>query len=292
MCDVCGGGTTRQVCDWTFWCPACGLWQSTLASAIESEDHALSEEHRVEALQPIRRSNFDRILARLSSLIPLDGQRLLEVGCGHGWFLAAAAARGMQVRGIEPDGHIAEQARSLGLPVLSGYFPGSLGGGERFDVLVFNDVLEHISGVHSVLAASAAATTTRGLLVLSVPTSAGTLFRLARGLAVIGVRGPWDRLWQTAFPSPHVYYFNRSNLDLALRRHGFSAVHREGTDVFRPKGLWARMRFDRNSSLFVSAVLYAGLLLLYPWYLMFGRADTDLLIYQRAGAAAADSHGQ
>ncbi len=125
-----------------------------------------------------------------------------------------------------------------------------------------------------------------------MPTSAGTLFRLARVLAAIGVHGPWQRLWQTAFPSPHVYYFNRANLARALRQHGFTAVHSEGTDVFRPKGLWARMRFDRNSSLLVSVVLYAGLLLLHPLYLAFGRADTDLLISRRAAGPAADSHAR
>lgn len=62
----------------------------------------------------------------------------------------------------------------------------------------------------------------------------------------------------------------------------FAAYGPEGTDVFRPKGLWAGMRFDRRGSLLTSAVLYVGLLLLYPVYRLVGRADTDLLIYRRA----------
>jgi SAM-dependent methyltransferase len=265
------------------------LWQSTLEPAIDSGSHALDEEHRAEALRPIRDANFERILARLSALMRLEGRRLLDVGCGHGWFLTAANACGMQTCGIEPDSRIAGVARTNGLQILNGYFPACLEPGDTFDVVVFNDVLEHIPGVHHTLAACAATIPPGGFLVLSVPTSAGTLFRLARWLAAWGIRGPWHRLWQKAFPSPHLYYFDRGNLELALRDHGFSAAHAEGTDVFRPRGLWARMRFDRHGSIVASAALYVGLLLLYPIYRLAGRADTDLLIYRRAAATTLTS---
>jgi hypothetical protein len=152
---------------------------------------------------------------------------------------------------------------------------------DTFDVIVFNDTLEHIPDVQKTLTACAERITSRGLLVLSVPTSSGTLFRIARVMARLGWTGPWRRLWQESFPSPHVYYFNRSNLDAALRVRGFSRTDARETAVFHPKGLWSRLQFDRRSSTVLNLLLYLGLLAAYPLYRMLGRADTELLIYRR-----------
>ena len=273
----------RAVCDWTFRCAHCGLWQSTLAPTIESKGHSLNEDDRFRGLEHIRLANFSRIFGQLSRLITLDSRSLLDVGCAYGWFLEAAASNGMAAVGVEPDERTARVARSRGLHVTHGYFPECLPASMIFDVIVFNDVLEHIRDVHVMLAACVAAMPRGGLLVLSIPTSSGTFFRLARAMASVGWNGPWRRLWQEAFPSPHVYYFNRSNLHLALRTHGFSKAYAGGTAVFHPKGLWSRMRLDRRSSGIVNVILYLGLLAAYPVYRALGRPDTELLIYRKDG---------
>jgi hypothetical protein len=133
------------------------------------------------------------------------------------------------------------------------------------------------------LAACASVIAPGGFLVLSVPTSAGTLFRLARLLAAAGFPGPWERLWQKAFPSPHRYYFNRTVLGLASGRHGFTPAVAEGSTTIRLRGLWARMRFDKRSSTLASIVQYLGVLLLYPVYVLLAHPDTELLIYRYDG---------
>jgi SAM-dependent methyltransferase len=283
-CDVCGYPIAAAVCDWTFRCSHCGLWQSTLTPAIGSGEHALSEADRFKGLEHVRLANFNRIFERLSRLTPLESLRLLDVGCAYGWFLEAARSRGMAAVGVEPDPATAHVARSRGLDVTEGYFPQCLSVTDIFDVIVFNDVLEHIPQVHGMLAACAARLTPGGYLVLSVPTSSGTLFWLARAMARLGWQGPWRRLWQEAFPSPHVYYFNRGNLDSALRVHGFVRADAQDTTVFHPKGLWSRMRLDRRSPFVVNVALYLALLAVYPIYRVLGRPDTELLIYRSEGA--------
>jgi SAM-dependent methyltransferase len=280
-CDVCTHPLAPAVCAWTFRCAGCGLWQSTLVPAIDAEDHPLSENDRYKGLEHVRHANFDLILDRLSRLTRLDSTRLLDVGCAYGWFLEAAQSKGITGVGIEPDAVTARHARARGLDVVHGYFPDCLSPTDVFDVIVFNDVLEHIPDVRAMLGACARAMRDGGLLVLSVPTSTGTLFRGARTLARAGWTGPWRRLWQEAFPSPHVYYFNRSNLDLALRTHGFSRVDAQETTVFHPRGLWARVQFDRRSVAAVNVLVYLGLLAAYPMYRALGRADTELLIYRK-----------
>ena len=281
ICDVCGGRSVPSVCDWTFRCSECGLWQSSLVPAIDSDDSALSEEDRRKALEQLRLAQVELTLDRLSRLRTLHSARLLDVGCAYGWFLEAAVSRGMVGVGVEPDATTAGAARARGLHVIHGYFPDCLAGAEAFDIVVFNDVLEHIPNVHAMIAACSGILTSEGLLVLSVPTSTGTLFRLALGMARVGYQGPWRRLWQKSFPSPHVYYFNRMNLDRALQAHGFSRVDATETMTFHPTGLWSRMRFNPRSSRVLNLALYLGLLAAYPVYRTLGRADTELLIYRR-----------
>jgi SAM-dependent methyltransferase len=280
-CDLCGGPVEAAVSDWTFLCGRCGLWKSSLVPAIDDPERHLSESDRFSGLEHVRLSNFERIFERLSRLTDLDSLRLLDIGCAYGWFLEAAVSHRMTAVGVEPDSRTAAMARARGLAVVEGYFPECLGPSDAFDVVVFNDTLEHIPDVQAMLAACSGTLTHGGLLVLSVPTSSGTLFRLARGLTRLGWTGPWRRLWQQAFPSPHVYYFNRENLDAALRAHGFTRVDADRTLVFHPKGLWSRMKFDRRSSRLMNALVYMALLAAYPFYRAFGQPDTELLIYRK-----------
>jgi 2-polyprenyl-3-methyl-5-hydroxy-6-metoxy-1,4-benzoquinol methylase len=74
------------------------------------------------------------------------GQRLLDVGCGAGWFLRIAKRLGAEVKGIEPSAVGAARARLAGLDVYQGtledYLQGE-GRNDRFDVITANHVIEH-----------------------------------------------------------------------------------------------------------------------------------------------------
>lgn len=71
-------------------------------------------------------------------------------------------------------------------------------------------------------------------------------------------------MWQRGFPSPHLTYFHPVALAGMLRSHGFREVHRSTLPSFTRTGLWQRLRYDRRSSLFVSAVQWLALGLLSP----------------------------
>jgi SAM-dependent methyltransferase len=277
------------VTSWTYRCPHCGLWRSTLTPGINVDGHALSEEDRFRGLAPIRLANFRTVFEHLSIFTPLESLRVLDVGCAYGWFLEAAMARRMTAVGLEPDARTAQIARAKGLDVVQGYFPDSLPDAASFDVVVFNDVLEHIPGVNRILAASGQALKRNGFLVLNLPSSSGSLFRLASIAARLGWLAPWKRLWQLAFPSPHVYYFNRTNLDVALQAHGFHRVAARSTRVFHPKGLWSRLKLDKRSHPAANMLLYLVLLAAYPFYRVLGSSDTELLICRYDGRPPASA---
>ena len=50
----------------------------------------------------------------------VPGSRILDVGCGGGYFLRIAALLGANVEGVEPSAIAAERARASGLTVFTG----------------------------------------------------------------------------------------------------------------------------------------------------------------------------
>ena len=158
--------------------------------------------------------------------------------------------------GIEPDNQVFNSARKLGKPIRQGYFPDALHEGELFDIIVFNDVIEHIPDIHSILEACRERLTPGGLLVLNLPSSKGIFYRLAKLLHGLGVRGPFERLWQKGLPSPHVHYFHAQNLGSLLARNGFSELTSDRLPTLQLRGLFTRISYTGEQNLFIRCVLY------------------------------------
>lgn len=267
--------------EWLFKCPACGALRSSLTPAIrrvEGRQPILNERQRMVGLRSIRTSSYGRILDLIVHKAP--GPRLLDVGCSHGWFLDEARYRGFRTFGIEPDWQVAHTARSKGHAVCVGFFPDALAPSARFDVVCFNDVLEHIPDLRGALEATAGILSRDGLLVLSIPNRDGALYRLATGLAAIGVPGPLKRMWQYGFPSPHVHYLRPDHTAQVAGGLGLSetaCIHLPGV---RASGLWARIRYDRGASTPVAVLAFVLILVLLP-ALRYLPKDTVLQLFRR-----------
>ncbi len=248
-CPACGGPLKGRLASWLLFCPACGLWRSTLGREDRlQESQALDESRRVSGLASLRDENYRRTLGALRRQGPLQDKRLLDVGCAYGWFLQAARAAGMVPTGLEPDPAIAAAAVQDGFQVWTGYFPSAVPAGEAFDVIVFNDVLEHIYDLDAALSACRRLLRPGGLLVISSPDSQGFLFRTSGVLARIGLRGLLNRLWQKGYPSPHLSYFSLNNLARLMRRHGFEPRVESSLRSLHWRGLWSRLHMDRRPS--------------------------------------------
>ena len=280
-CPVCGQEVRADLLPWLFRCAGCGFERSSLGERIASPSarEAIDERARADALGSLRQRNFRAIVEALGRLRPRRG-RLLDVGCAHGWFLRAAAADGWRASGIEPDERIAQVARSAGGEVRTGIFPAALAEGETFDAITFNDVFEHLPDVDEALRCSGRALVPGGLLAINLPDARGPFYRVARALARVGVRSPLERLWQNEFPSPHLSYFTAPLLRRLLLKHGFSPVHGERLASVALRGLWSRLRYDRNSGLVGSAAVFAGTCALLP-ALKILPPDISLEIFER-----------
>jgi SAM-dependent methyltransferase len=227
LCDVCGGRLEPFRRPWLAHCAGCGVLASSFAPAIPDTrtDTGIDEAAREEGLAPVRAINNARLLAELTRL-GASG-RLLDVGCGPGFFLGAAKAAGFEVVGIEPDANTVETGRRIG-EVRHGYFPDASPAGERFDVIVMNDVLEHMPTPGQVVAACRERLNPGGVLVLNCPSRHGLFYGVATALDRLGVSGPYERLWQRDLPSPHLWYFTPETLEALGRRRGSARPARCG----------------------------------------------------------------
>lgn len=252
---------------WHTTCQDCSYEGSTLEPHIleQAEGGDLDEASRHKALAGLRQANFSRLLGRLTGMVgdPDSRPRLLDVGCAHGWFIEMASKH-FDVTGIEPDRAVADATRQRGLPVRGGFFPDALDASETFDAIVFNDVLEHIPDVNATLRACRAHLAPAGWLVINAPSRRGFIYRLSKGLARAGMRGPFERMWQFEFPSPHVHYFDTESIDALAQRNGFELVQRMVLPSVAVSGLYSRIRYSREVSAAKAAIIAGAVTLAKP----------------------------
>ncbi len=264
-CPACDAGTVHEAGRRR--CPTCGhrTWALPVDLARPSplDDVALKA-----ALSNQRRAEFTRLLDRLGPV-----RRIVDVGCSTGEFLDVCRDRGVEAVGVEPDARVAAVARRKGHDVRDGFFDEvapSLGSAE---VVVFNDVLEHIPDAEGALRT---AKTIASRLAITLPNGEGAFYSVARALERAGRRGSMRRLWQADYPSPHVHYFTPRSLRTMARRAGWAEVSFEARVAVDPSGVWERVRADRSSSVVFAAAVWGGVRLGWP---VLRRAPKDISVH-------------
>lgn len=111
------------------------------------------------------------ILARASEhgWLTKDAQ-ILDIGCGVGYSLVVAAERGIRAVGVEPRKEAADYAKDvLKLNVINALFTADLLGTERFDLIIVDQVLEHVPSPAELLGEAMGLLKPGGVLFLAVP---------------------------------------------------------------------------------------------------------------------------
>ncbi|MFC6714865.1 class I SAM-dependent methyltransferase [Branchiibius cervicis] len=152
--------------------------------------------------------------------LPPGASAVLDVGCGPGGFGKTLRARYPTARivGVEPVASQADTARTdHGFDeVLNGYFPDVLAQrADRFDVITFNDVVEHIIDPWSVVDGLHERLTPDGHVVASIP-NVQFVWNLTDLLA-----GRWDYQDWGILDRTHVRFFTRSTALSLFTEHGF-----------------------------------------------------------------------
>jgi len=144
--------------------------------------------------------------------------RLLDVGCGLGFFLARAHHDGWRVRGCDTSqGWVRATNERVGTPVASvGTVPAAISPDERFDLITAWDVIEHVHDPVAFLEDLASRLAPGGAIFLRTP-------NLAYVLPLYAVRRRLGHVVELG-PTNHVVYFTSSTMRLALALAGLTAV--------------------------------------------------------------------
>ena len=151
----------------------------------------------------IRSLNLALKIRWLKQLSP--GGRILDIGCGTGEFLEAAAKAGYQAEGTEPGEHAREFAAGKGLKVAASL--EDIQG--RYGVITMWHVLEHVHDLEGLFAHIRRLLLPSGWLVVAVPNRTALDARF------------YGAFW-VAYDAPrHLYHFRPEDLQSLADRHGF-----------------------------------------------------------------------
>jgi SAM-dependent methyltransferase len=131
------------------------------------------------------------------------GRSLLDVGCGVGNLVVAAADVGFEADGIDVDPITTEEARKQGRRVRTGTVDQLDG---AYDAVVVNHVLEHIEDLEGFLTELSRLLTPGGRLFVLAPNREGLIAKLRRGR------------WMGWVPREHVWHFTPETLAATIRR--------------------------------------------------------------------------
>jgi len=160
---------------------------------------------------------------------PGAGDRLLDVGCGSGEFLAFAYAAGWRAEGVDPDRKAVEVCRAANLEVAHGDLDTVAERGPVYSVITMSHVIEHVHEPRTVLQHCLQLLRPGGVLWLETPNMG------AQG------RRKYGDDWRGLEPPRHLTIFSREALVAMLKDVGFVNV----TDaLYRPlcRDLFAKSR--------------------------------------------------
>jgi SAM-dependent methyltransferase len=156
-----------------------------------------------------KQATYSSLLEGAEAHLPATARELLDVGCGLGFSLLAASARGWTATGVDP---LAPNDPALvpGRTMLRGTLEDA-GLRGRFDLVTLVDAIEHVRDPRSTIAAAKNALRPGGLLALAT-----------NDVTSLGARALGSR-W-THFHRAHLWFFSPATLRRVTEAEGLEVV--------------------------------------------------------------------
>lgn len=224
-CPLCGSGGGRALFGGRGFapyglqaCPGCGLQylsprltEQAMVAHYRSDGYFDGGEQgyaSYEQQAPALRATFARLMTTLAQQ-GRTGGRLLEIGCGFGYLLEAAAGHFQHREGTDFSPAAVQRAARMADAVHLGGID-AVPAGAAFDCIIATHVIEHVYHPHDFVRALRERLRPGGHLVLAAP-DAGSAWRRLMG-----------RRWPSFKLPEHVLYFNRDTLGRLMREAGLA----------------------------------------------------------------------
>lgn len=156
--------------------------------------------------------------------------KVLEVGCSTGLLLSLLKSKGWDVMGVEPSKKAAEVAKGRGINTIVGIFE-NVKFTEKFDLIIFNHVLEHVENPELILEKCYKILSPKGVVLISLPNFDSLSAKIQQ------------ENWPLLLPNEHLWHFTPKALKMLLKNLNFGIIYEEESsgvwDYSNPLyGLW------------------------------------------------------
>jgi len=221
-CNLCDVDDTRVITTQDNYrvvqCSACGLVYLNPRPTPEMliklyNDYHIRNGKDANTWERLMKKNFMETSALLNRLFPERG-RILDIGCGYGYFIKMMENAGWAAVGIEPSSRTSGYAKDKGLAVIETTIDDAEFPEESFDVITAFYVLEHLFDPLSAVRKIFMLLKPGGLTVLRVPNTTP----IVKFLAIFKIK---NNLYDLPF---HLYDFSLKTIRLLFEKAGFSSI--------------------------------------------------------------------
>lgn len=189
---------------------------------------------------------FQNLRKEMLDFLPDKVHRVLDVGCGDGVFACEISRlKGAETWGLEIDQAAAKRARQTLDKVLVGDIGVLLNDLPKghFDLIVFNDVLEHMVDPFHVLSEVRSKLSKDGYVLSSIPN-----IRYFHTLYALVMGGEWEYAESGILDRTHLRFFTSKSIQNMYERLGYSIVRHEGINPMptHPKHYKALMAMSKK----------------------------------------------
>lgn len=141
--------------------------------------------------------------------MPPDNKKILDIGCGDGQSLSYLKSVGYQACGVEANRHLVATAQAKGLDVMPGTIESAPLPKAEFDIIMANQLIEHVTNLEAFFANVRPALKDDGKLILSTP-NGNSIYRRFAGRQWINWHIPY-----------HQQIFTKKSIKLIAKRYGW-----------------------------------------------------------------------
>ncbi|MCU1288024.1 MAG: methyltransferase [Acidobacteria bacterium] len=173
---------------------------------------------------------YDGDRRELLRFIPMGAKTILDIGCGSGNFgQMVKRERDCIFWGVEPNREAAERAKEKLDKVINDAFSDKLAEIKDgfFDVICFNDVLEHLVNPEDVLSQCRGKLTGNGIIVASIPNV--LYYPVMESLLI---RKDWQYQDAGVLDKTHLRFFTKKSIVRMFEDNGYEVIAITGINNF------------------------------------------------------------